>query len=78
MLDIQKDGFGDSFGGRLLLRVDEVARLIGVSKATAYELVNRGEIPSVRLAGRGNRSLLRIPAAALQKLIAERSRPLGD
>jgi excisionase family DNA binding protein len=58
---------------RVLLRVDEVAGMIGVSKATAYDLVNRGEIPSVRLAGRGGRGLLRIPADALRKLIEERS-----
>ncbi len=58
---------------RLLLRVDEVAGMIGVSKATAYDLVNRNEIPSIRLAGRGGRALLRVPADALRKLIEERS-----
>ena len=56
-------------GERLLLRVDEVARLIGVSKATAYDLINRNEIPSIRLAGRGGRGLLRVPAAALRQMI---------
>jgi excisionase family DNA binding protein len=53
---------------RLLLRVDEVAALIGVSRTTAYALVNRGEIPSVRIGG-----LLRIPNEALRKLIEERA-----
>lgn len=67
---------GQRLGGvqpRLLLRVDEVAQMIGVSKATAYELINRGEIPSIRLAGRRGRGLLRVPAGALQKMIADRS-----
>ncbi len=55
---------------KILLRVAEVADLLGVSRATAYDLVARGSIPSIRLAGRGGRGLLRVPAAALQKLIA--------
>ncbi len=50
---------------RLLLRPREVADLIGVSRTTAYELIAAGTIPSVRL---GN--LLRVPAAALEKLVA--------
>jgi len=53
---------------RLLLRIDEVAALIGVSRTTAYALVNKGEIPSVRIGG-----LLRIPNDALRKLIEERA-----
>jgi len=73
VVDFQRDGFGSIFEQRLLLRVDEVARMIGVSKATAYDLVNRGEIPSVRLAGRGGRGLLRVPAEALRRIIEERT-----
>ena len=53
---------------RLLLRIDEVAALIGVSRTTAYALVNRGELPSIRIGG-----LLRIPNDALRKLIEERA-----
>jgi excisionase family DNA binding protein len=60
-------------GERLLLRVDEVAAMIGVSKATAYDLVNRREVPSIRLTGRSKRGLLRVPADALRKLIEERT-----
>lgn len=33
----------------LLLKVEDVARLLGVSKPHAYNLVARGEIPSVRI-----------------------------
>jgi excisionase family DNA binding protein len=51
---------------RLLLRPREVADMIGVSRTTAYGLISAGTIPSVRL---GNH--LRVPAAALEKLIAE-------
>jgi excisionase family DNA binding protein len=53
---------------RLLLRIDEVAQLISVSRTTAYALVNKGEIPSVRIGG-----LLRIPNDALRRLIEERA-----
>lgn len=56
---------------RLLLKVGELADAIGVSKATAYDLINRGAIRSVRLAGRGKRGLLRVPAAALRELTGE-------
>ncbi|MGO9056953.1 MAG: helix-turn-helix transcriptional regulator [Candidatus Binataceae bacterium] len=62
---------------RLLLRVDEVASAIGVSRATAYDLINRGELPSVRLCGRGGRGMLRVPAEALRKLIEERTGQVG-
>jgi excisionase family DNA binding protein len=61
-------------GERLLLRVSEVADLIGVSKATAYDLISRGSIPSVRLAGRGDRGMLRVPADALKKLASDTMR----
>jgi excisionase family DNA binding protein len=59
---------------RLLLRIDEVAQLIGVSRTTAYALVNKRELPSVRIGG-----LLRIPADALRTLIEERAvHAIGD
>jgi excisionase family DNA binding protein len=57
---------------RLLLRIDEVAAAIGVSRTTAYALINKREIPSVRLGG-----LLRVPADALRKLIEERTTDEG-
>ncbi len=53
---------------RLLLRVDEVAAMIGVSKSTAYALINKGDLPSIRI---GN--LLRVPADMLRKLIEGRA-----
>lgn len=37
---------------RLTLTVTEAAELLGISRATAYECVRTGEIPSLRLGGR--------------------------
>jgi len=37
---------------RLTLTVEEAARLLGISRALAYELVRDGEIPSLRLGRR--------------------------
>lgn len=53
---------------RILYRVPELADAIGCSKTKAYELVNKGEIPSVKI---GN--MLRVPAAALKRFIEERT-----
>jgi excisionase family DNA binding protein len=52
---------------RLLLRPREVADLIGVSRSTAYELINSGQIPSLRIGG-----MLRVPAAGLEEMIADK------
>src|SRR5262249_29894343 len=62
---------------RMFLRISEVADLIGVSRATAYELVARRQIPSVRLEGRGGRGILRVPAEALRMLaqVADPAQP---
>jgi excisionase family DNA binding protein len=50
---------------RLTLTVEEAARLLGISRALAYELVARGEIPSLRLGRR-----IVIPRHALDVLLA--------
>jgi excisionase family DNA binding protein len=52
---------------RLLLRVVEVAELIGVGKSMAYQLVAQGSIPSVRL-GKGS---VRVPSDGLRRWIKE-------
>jgi excisionase family DNA binding protein len=49
---------------RLTLTVEEAARLLGISRAFAYEAVRRGEIPSIRI---GRRVL--VPKAALKRLV---------
>jgi excisionase family DNA binding protein len=53
-----------SSSSRLLLRMREVAELIGCSRSKTYELAATGAIPTIRLGG-----LLRVPAEALRKLI---------
>ena len=47
------------------LTVEEAARQLGISRASAYEGVRTGQIPSVRI---GKRIL--IPLAALERLLA--------
>ena len=51
---------------RLMLRPAEAAEAIGVSRAKGYELIARGEIPSVKVGG-----CVRVPVAALQSWIAQ-------
>ncbi len=49
---------------RLTLTVEEAAELLGISRAFAYILVARNELPSVRLGRR-----LVIPRRALHRLL---------
>ena len=56
---------------RLTVGVPEAARLLGISRSLAYELVARGELPCVRL---GRRVV--IPIRAIDDLLASaRERP---
>jgi excisionase family DNA binding protein len=54
----------------LLLRIHEVARLLGVSRSTMYQLIARGEVPvfriwrSVRVARASLDKFLRPPGAS--------------
>ena len=49
---------------RLTMTVEEAAVALGISRASAYEAVSRGEIPCIRI---GRRVL--IPKVALEKLL---------
>ena len=51
---------------RLTLTVEEAAAMLGISRAGAYEAVQRGDIPSIRI---GRRIL--VPKAALQRLLED-------
>lgn len=51
-------------GDRLALTVTEAAALLGISRALAYELVARGELPSIRLGRR-----LVVPKVALLEML---------
>ena len=52
---------------RLCLTVPEVAKKLGLSRNFTYELVKRGELPSIRL---GEKRIL-IPKIALEKRLEE-------
>ena len=54
---------GDS-EGQLMLTVPEVARLLRISRGTAYQAVRTGQLPSIRL-GR----VIRVPRYALEKIL---------
>lgn len=54
---------------RPVLTVAEAAEALGISRALAYELVRRGEIPAVRLGRR-----IVVPRDALERLLEARSR----
>jgi excisionase family DNA binding protein len=54
-----------------LLTVPEVAALLRVDASTVYRAVRRGELPAVRLGGRG--TSVRIPASALEELLSPAS-----
>lgn len=51
---------------RELLRAEEVARILGIGRSKTYELIARGELPSLRI-GR----LVRVPRHALDQWIAD-------
>jgi excisionase family DNA binding protein len=51
---------------RLVYTVEEAATLLAISRSFAYEAVQRGEIPSMRI---GRRIL--VPKAALERYLAE-------
>lgn len=51
---------------RLVFTVEEAAQLLGISRSFAYEAVQRGDIPSMRI---GRRIL--VPKAALQRFLEQ-------
>jgi excisionase family DNA binding protein len=53
---------------RLLLRVNEAAELLSISRAQAYVWINEGRIPSVRIG-----TSIRIPTRQLEELIAQKT-----
>ncbi|MEI6777656.1 MAG: helix-turn-helix domain-containing protein [Chloroflexales bacterium] len=54
----------------LLVRVEEAARILSLSRSTIYEMMDAGELPSVR---RG--AARRIPVAALRAWVAQQTTP---
>lgn len=54
---------------KLAYRVPEAAKLLDISRAQAYLLVARGQLPAIRLGGRS----IRIPADALRRWVQEKT-----
>jgi len=50
---------------KLLLRVDEAAKLLSVSKVHLYGLIYKGVVPHVRLGGKS----IRVPVRGLEQAI---------
>jgi excisionase family DNA binding protein len=55
------------------LKVPELARLLGVPRTRAYELIQRGELPAVRL---GERTI-RVNRKQLERFLLEERRVVG-
>jgi excisionase family DNA binding protein len=55
-------------GRRLVLSVPEAARVLGISRAFAYELVARGDLPHLRFGRR-----IVVPCIALEALLTRAS-----
>lgn len=51
-------------GDRLVWSIDETAHRLGISRAHAYELVARGDLPSLRLGRR-----IVVPVRAIEALL---------
>jgi excisionase family DNA binding protein len=49
---------------RLTMTVTEAAKVLGISRTLAYEMVQRGELPHLRLGRR-----LVVPVPALERLL---------
>ena len=51
---------------KLTMTVEEAGRMLGISRGLAYELVARGEIPSLRLGRR-----IVVPRRALEAMVSQ-------
>jgi excisionase family DNA binding protein len=58
---------------KVWLRVPEAAELLGLPRTRAYELIQQGELPAVRI---GERSI-RVNRAELERFLLESRRVVG-
>jgi excisionase family DNA binding protein len=68
-----KDGSNMETTEKEWLKVPEAAELLGLPKTRAYELIQQGELPAVRI---GERSI-RINRAELERFLLENRRVFG-
>lgn len=47
-----------------VLRVEDVARILDISRSSAYEAIKNGQVPAIRVGRR-----LRVPRIALERLL---------
>jgi excisionase family DNA binding protein len=73
MSDATTNGSREPMNERLTYTVDEVARLLGVSRSGAYDSITRGEIPSFNI---GRRVL--VPREAFLEMLKPRPRRRPD
>jgi excisionase family DNA binding protein len=59
---------GPNMTERILLRPAEFAEAVGISRTKAYELIARGEVPSVRIGGS-----VRVPIDGLRTWIEQQT-----
>lgn len=52
---------------RLLLSIAETCHALGIGRSKVWELIGRGELPTVRIGTR----IVRVPRTAIDKFIAE-------
>ena len=59
------------YNDQLFLTVGEAAKLLRLSRAFTYELVARGDLPSVRFGRR-----IVVPRSAIERMVADLTEPL--
>jgi len=57
----------------LTLKVEDAARILGISRNTAYSLVAQGQIPAIRLGKR-----IVVPKHSLERLLDGHWQPSGN
>ena len=67
-MDARTTPHATGYQDRLLLRPREVAVATGLSRSMVYELINRGELPAIRVG-----KSVRVPVADLQDWIREQA-----
>jgi excisionase family DNA binding protein len=53
-------------GGCLVYDIEEVAKILGVGRNSAYEAAKRGDFPTIRIGKR-----IKVPKAALARLLEQ-------